>query len=206
MKITPGSIVSGKSGKEYLVDRVEGDIIHSGTVKFLASAVLNVIPPVTSFKLGDRVRYTGTDRNLQHQYAGELTIWEISKHDDGYACLKTDGRVTSWILFEELELAIDPPDCAQTVPSQPQQRISIGDAVVIRSNQQRGRIALWYRNRSKAVIEFEDDTLSDWVPSSELMRISDGAIEATPEDPLIPLPANWKPTISPSDDERDELS
>jgi hypothetical protein len=205
IQITPGAIVSGKSGKKFLVDRVEGDIIHSGGVKFLASAVINVIPPrPKEFKLGDRVRYTGTDRNLQRQYAGELSIWEISKHDDGYACLKPDGRVTSWILFKELQLATDTASPLSAV-TQPPRRISIGDDVTIRSTQQQGKIAIWYRNRSKAVIELEDGTLSDWVRTSDLVRISDGAIESTPSEPLPSLPANWKPDISPSDDESDDL-
>jgi hypothetical protein len=157
------------------------------------------------FKIADRVRYTGTDPNLKRQYAGELTIWEISKCDDGYACLKPDGRVTSWILDRDLELTTDTPSSPSPV-TQPPRRISIGDEVTIRSSQQRGEISLWYRNRSKAVIKLDDGTTSDWVPSSDFVRITDGAIESTPSEPLPSLPANWKPEISPSDDEGDDLS
>jgi hypothetical protein len=105
--ITPGSIVSGESGKTFLVDRVEGDIIYSGKVKFMASAVLKVIPPhaITNFKLGDRVEYIGSDLKLKTQYAGILEVWEISKKDIGsYACLKANGRVTSWIEFADIQL------------------------------------------------------------------------------------------------------
>jgi hypothetical protein len=104
-KITPGSIVSGKSGKDFLVDRIEGDTIHSGGFKFLASAVTKVIPPrPQAFKLGDRVEYIGSDFSLKKQYAGELKVWEISPWD-GYTCLKPNGRLTSWVKFEDLELS-----------------------------------------------------------------------------------------------------
>jgi hypothetical protein len=106
--ITPGSIVSGESGKTFLVDRVEGDIIYSGKVKFLTSAVLKVIPPRPSaFKLGDRVTYIGSDFNLKTQYAGTLEIREMGKlcDSDKCACLKPNGRVTSWIEFADLQLA-----------------------------------------------------------------------------------------------------
>lgn len=105
-KITPGSIVSGKSGKTFLVDRIEGDIIYSGTVKFLASAVLKVIPPLTKFKLGDRVEYIGSDFNLKRLYAGTLEIWEMGKmcDSDKCTCLKPNERATSWVKFADLQL------------------------------------------------------------------------------------------------------
>ncbi|MFM2305218.1 MAG: hypothetical protein RLZZ135_2631 [Cyanobacteriota bacterium] len=60
-KITPGSTIIGKSGKKLIVDRVEGDIIYSGDLKILSTAVVRVIPPATRFKLGDRVKYIGGD-------------------------------------------------------------------------------------------------------------------------------------------------
>ena len=68
-KITPGSTIIGASGKKLLVDRVDGDIIYSGEFKIKTSAVVQVIPPVTRFKLGDRVEYIGSDFNLKRQYS-----------------------------------------------------------------------------------------------------------------------------------------
>jgi hypothetical protein len=104
-KITPGVTIVGTSGKKLVVDRVEGDIIYSGNLKILTSAVVRVIPPVTAFKVGDRVQYIGSDFNLKTQYAGVLEVWAISRNpSDGYTCLKPDGRATSWIDFEDLEL------------------------------------------------------------------------------------------------------
>lgn len=106
MKITPGSRIVGKSGKKLTVDRVEGDTIYSGELKILSSAVLKVIPPrPKTFKLGDRVTYIGSDANEKRQYAGVLEVWDISNLD-GYTCLKPGGQATtSWIRFEDLELA-----------------------------------------------------------------------------------------------------
>ena len=105
-KITVGSTIIGASGKKLTVDRVEGDTIYSGDLKILASAVVKVIPPPTSFKLGDRVRYIGNHFYLKKQYAGFLKVWEISPLD-GYTCLKPDRRLTSWIEFEDLRDAIE---------------------------------------------------------------------------------------------------
>jgi hypothetical protein len=106
-KITPGSTIIGKSGKKLIVDRVEGDIIHSGKLEILASAIVRVIPPRPKvFKLGDRVEYIGSDFNLKTQYAGILEIWEMGKlgDSDKCACLKPNRRVTSWIEFVDLQL------------------------------------------------------------------------------------------------------
>jgi hypothetical protein len=104
-KITIGSTIIGASGKKLVVDRVDGDTIYSEGLKILASAVVRVIPPVTRFKLGDRVKYVGSDFNLKKQYAGVLEVWEISPRDDVYTCLKPNGRATSWIEFADLQLA-----------------------------------------------------------------------------------------------------
>jgi hypothetical protein len=114
VKITPGSIVIGKSGKRLIVDAIEGDTIYSGGLKILASAVVKVIPPVTRFKLGDRVKYIGSNRNLKTQYAGVLEVWEMGKlcDLDKCACLKPNGRVTSWIEFADLQL-VDELEVAQ---------------------------------------------------------------------------------------------
>ena len=106
-KITIGSTIIGKSGKKLIVDRIDGDILYSGKLKIKTSAVVRVISPpiVTKFKLGDRVKYIGTDFNLKRQYAGVLEVWEISDKDmNSYACLKPNGRVTSWIEFADLQL------------------------------------------------------------------------------------------------------
>jgi hypothetical protein len=114
-KIIPGSIVIGKSGKRLIVDEIEGDTIYSGGLKILASAVVKVIPPrPKAFKLGDLVEYIGSDFNLKTQYAGTLKIWEMGKvcDSDKCACLKPDGRVTSWIEFADLQL-VDELEVAQ---------------------------------------------------------------------------------------------
>lgn len=112
-KITIGSTIIGKSGKRLIVDRVEGDIIYSGDLKILISAVVQVIPPADRFKLGDRVEYIGSNFNLKTQYAGTLEVWEISKKDIGsYACLKPNGQATSWIEFADLQL-VDELEVAQ---------------------------------------------------------------------------------------------
>jgi hypothetical protein len=113
-KITIGSTIIGASGKKLVVDRVEGDTIYSGDLKILASAVVRVIPPATEFKLGDRVTYIGSDFNLKTQYAGTLEIWEMGKvcDSDKCACLKPNGRVTSWIEFADLQL-VDELEVAQ---------------------------------------------------------------------------------------------
>jgi hypothetical protein len=72
-----------------------------------SSAVLKVIPPrPNAFKLGDRVTYIGATTRYSHQYAGVLEIWKMGKlgDSDKCACLRPNGRVTSWIEFEDLEL------------------------------------------------------------------------------------------------------
>lgn len=61
---------------------------------------------MTSYRIGDKVEYIGSDINLQRQYAGVLEVWEISKSRfGGYTCL-TPGRrrATSWIVAEDLKL------------------------------------------------------------------------------------------------------
>jgi hypothetical protein len=102
--IAIGSTIIGKSGKKLIVDRIEGNTVYSGDLKILASAVVRVIPPLTKFKLGDRVTYIGSDFSLKKQYARGLKVWKISPWD-GYTCLKPDGRLTSWVKFEDLELS-----------------------------------------------------------------------------------------------------
>jgi hypothetical protein len=42
--IAIGSTIIGKSGKRFIVDRVEGDIIYSGALKIRTSAVVSVEP------------------------------------------------------------------------------------------------------------------------------------------------------------------
>jgi predicted P-loop ATPase len=58
---------------------------------------------ITRLKVGDRVRYIGKNPNLVKQYSGVLEIYEIS--GDTYTCKKPDGTLTSWIEFEDLQLA-----------------------------------------------------------------------------------------------------
>lgn len=56
------------------------------------------------FAIGDKVKYRGTDLNLQQQYAGTLEVWEFGTRGDfdRCTCLKPDGRATSWIDYTDL--------------------------------------------------------------------------------------------------------
>ncbi len=117
-KLLIGSIVYGAAGIGCKVLAIEGDTLtvetSKGTRTIHFSKVVKVIPPrLKTFKLGDRVKYIGSDFNLKKQYAGVLEVWEISKKDaDSYACLKPNGRVTSWIEFADLQL-VDESEVAQ---------------------------------------------------------------------------------------------
>ena len=107
LEVIPGATIIGKSGKKLLVERVEGKIVFCvGHLKVRLDAVVKVIPPTTELKLGDRVQYIGNNFYLEKQYAGVLEVWEISPLD-GYACLKPDGRLTSWILFQDLKVVVN---------------------------------------------------------------------------------------------------
>jgi hypothetical protein len=108
-KLTIGSIVFGAAGVGCRVLSIEGDTLTvktgNGIRKIPSSKVQRVIPPGNRFEIGDRVQYIGSDFNLKTQYVGVLEVWEISKKDIGsYACLKPNGRVTSWIEFADLQL------------------------------------------------------------------------------------------------------
>lgn len=126
-------------------------------------------------KLGDRVRYVGEKYYLKKQYAGELTIWEISKHDDGYACLQPDGRVTSWISFEDLELYSLASHSSRRILPRP---LTIGDRVQISPTGERGCLELWHHDRKSAVVEFDDGTFSEWILVANLLQVNqeDGVI------------------------------
>jgi hypothetical protein len=115
MQIRPGSTIIGKSGKELVVDEIDGDLLICGDRKIRIEAVVRVIPPpavVTiptrskAFKLGDRVQYIGTHPSFQKQYGGVLTIWELGKGCDldKCACQTPDGRVSTWIEYSALQL------------------------------------------------------------------------------------------------------
>jgi hypothetical protein len=111
-KLLIGSVVYGAAGIGCKVLAVEGDTLTvktpKGTRTIHLSKVVKIIPPRPSaFKLGDRVEYIGSDFNLKTQYAGTLEIWEMGKlgDSDKCACLKPNGRVTSWIEFADLQLA-----------------------------------------------------------------------------------------------------
>jgi hypothetical protein len=109
-KLLIGSVVYGAAGIGCKVLAIEGDTLTletpKGTRTISSSKVVKVIlPRPKAFKLGDRVEYIGSDFNLKKQYAGTLEVWEISKNPlDGYTCLKPNGRTTSWVKFEDLEL------------------------------------------------------------------------------------------------------
>ena len=119
-------------------------------------------------KLGDRFRYVGEKYYLKNLYEGELIIWEISKHDDGYACLQPDGRVTSWISFEDLELYSLAPRSSRSISPRP---LTIGDRVKIIPTEERGCLYLWHRNRKSAVVELDDGTLSEWISVANLLQV-----------------------------------
>jgi hypothetical protein len=103
-KITPGSTIIGKSGKALIVDRVDGDTIHSGELKILISAVVRVIPPKKSIrdflKVGDRVYIPACDKH---------GVIERISHVDGkkglFARVDRDDGITRNILVECLEVA-----------------------------------------------------------------------------------------------------
>jgi putative DNA primase/helicase len=63
------------------------------------------LPPPFALKVGDQVKYIGQNPSLQKQYAGVLEVYEVS--NDGYACLKSDGSLTSWIEAADLRLLED---------------------------------------------------------------------------------------------------
>jgi putative DNA primase/helicase len=75
-------------------------------------AVSLVSPPKTrlgnfdsenNLKVGNRVKYIGTNKALQTQYAGILEVTEVRQN--AYACLKPNGKgLTSWIEFADLQL------------------------------------------------------------------------------------------------------
>jgi DNA polymerase, archaea type len=94
MKITIGSTIIGKSGKGLIVDRVEGDILWCGDLKILASAVINVIPPTTSFKQGDRVKIVST---------GEIGRLGVGFHNRKLAIVDLDdGTRSGWTSWDDL--------------------------------------------------------------------------------------------------------
>jgi hypothetical protein len=102
MKITIGSTIIGKSGKKLRVDRVEGDIIYSGDLKILSTAVVRVIPPATRFKLGDRVKYIGGDVDFDLPFSEILNYCE----DFGeWVKTRTSGNKPISILRSYLKVA-----------------------------------------------------------------------------------------------------
>jgi len=63
------------------------------------------IPINKGVRIGDRVKYDGTNPQMRRQCAGILTVFEIGKFGDSYTCLKPDGCVvTGWIKFADLQL------------------------------------------------------------------------------------------------------
>ncbi len=121
--------------------------------------------------LRERVTYIGTDPNLQRQYSGELEVWEISKCGDGYACLKPDGRVTSWIRFEDLGAigSIRP-----LPPPLTTRELRLGERVEIVSTSEWGVLGQWNRGRTKAIVELDDGSRSDWVKVAALRYLEEG--------------------------------
>lgn len=193
-KVTLGSVVYGLAGVGCKVLAIDGDTITietpSGQRKTSIDRVLRVEPPkplpkpppsggFAQFQLGDRVTYFGTDPNLQRQYAGVLEIWEISKYGDGYACLKTDGRVTSWIRFEDLDALgsirpLPPPLTTGQLRIGDSAKLRLGQRVKIVSTSEWGVLGQWDRGRTKAIVELDDGGRSDWVKVAALRYLEEG--------------------------------
>lgn len=184
-RVTLGSVVYGLAGVGCKVLAIDGDTITietpSGQRKTSIDRVLRVEPPkslpkppfggIAQFQLGESVTYFGTDPNLQRQYAGVLEIWEISKCGDGYACLKPDGRVTSWIRFEDLDAlgSIRP-----LPPPLTTRELRLGERVEIVSTSEWGVLGQWNRGRTKAIVELDDGSRSDWVKVAALRYLEEG--------------------------------
>jgi len=99
-KITPGSTIIGASGKKLVVEAIEGDIIYSGELRILRSAVVKVIPPQpNTLRVGDRVKRIGNSPDI-------LEIWLWNKTRGSCMCIQPDGYPTDWIPTKEL-IAID---------------------------------------------------------------------------------------------------
>jgi hypothetical protein len=107
-QIAIGNRVRTVKGTEGIVTKIlEGGYLLEDGKRVRTESIAMVIPPRPKvFRLGDRVEYIGSDFNLKKQYAGTLEIWELGNgcDSDKCACLKPDGRVTSWVSFEDLEL------------------------------------------------------------------------------------------------------
>jgi hypothetical protein len=184
-KVTIGAVVYGLAGVGCKVLAIDGDTITietpSGQRKTSIDRVLRVETPkpLAQFQLGDRVTYIGTNPNLQRQYAGVLEIWEISKCGDGYACLKPDGRVTSWIRFEDLGAIgsirpLPPPLTTRELRLGDSAKLRLGQRVEIVSTGERGRLGQWDRGRTKAIVDLDDGSRSDWVKVAALRYLEEG--------------------------------
>jgi hypothetical protein len=101
-----GATVYSKKGTRATVMSVNDSIgiLTDAGLRLVKASSLNTSPPVTAFKIGEKVEYIGSSFNLKKQYAGLLEVWEISRID-GYTCLKPNGRLTSWIEFTDLRLS-----------------------------------------------------------------------------------------------------
>lgn len=87
------------SAPEVLLDKAS----EGGGLETQPSTCLHLPPPL-ALKVGDRVKYAGTDKALLQQCAGVLKIYEFNPIE-GYACLKPDGKSgTSWLQAIELRL------------------------------------------------------------------------------------------------------
>jgi hypothetical protein len=87
--ITVGSTIIGKSGKKLVVDRVEGDIIHSGVLRIDISAVVSVEPPSLIDRLPS-IASVGKHEAIQQLTAIALdfdvnSIYEASLNLDTFA-------------------------------------------------------------------------------------------------------------------------
>lgn len=56
-----------------------------------------------TLKIGDIAHYTGTQENKVKQYAGDLKVYEFSQSMGEVTCMKSNGRITSWIDLSDLE-------------------------------------------------------------------------------------------------------
>ncbi len=89
--IEVGAIVVGKSGKQLIVDSINGDILCCGGVKIHTSAVVRVIPPLPTvgWVEGARVRFIGS---YQEWGIEPDTILTVGYGDEDWVKVFTDDR------------------------------------------------------------------------------------------------------------------
>jgi hypothetical protein len=89
--IKVGSMVIGRSGKSFIVDRVDGEFIYSGKLRIAESAVAKVIPPAI-FEIYDYAISNGivfiVDR-VEDDFVGGWTVSEPKSYIGGSPSLSS---------------------------------------------------------------------------------------------------------------------